>query len=311
MDLFGIPDSTKADVQYFYVNIAATTATNLRVWTKPMGRSFLEIIAIGGGGGGGGGRGDAAGTARGGGGGGGAGAISRYIYPMWVLPDVLYVGAAVHAAETGTGGAGGSSADGVNGTNGPDVGVAMYPHQADNNWFAFSNGGSGGGGGTAAASGISGGGGFATANADNPFANWSITTSIAGVAGSVGGTPAGSTGGDITLGTSSMMIIGGTGGGGCTSIVARGGNINGTANDLFIQNPGGSAAAIDGSPGFKHGQFPVFYGGTGGCSSNVVTGGAGGYGCVPGAGGGGGGAGVTVGGRGGDGGPGLVIMISW
>jgi hypothetical protein len=107
------------------------------------------------------------------------------------------------------------------------------------------------------------------------------------------------------------MILGGTGGGGSTSADFAGGNITAVSNTPFLQSSGGAAGSNPGNPGFRFGQFPLLYGGTGGGASNSTTGGAGGYGCVPGAGGGGGGAGVTTGGRGGDGGPGLVIMIAW
>lgn len=75
----------------------------------------------------------------------------------------------------------------------------------------------------------------------------------------------------------------------------------------------GAAGSGPGNPGYRHKVGPIFYGGTGGGSSNSATGGEGGSCNSPayGAGGGGGGGGVTVGGRGGAGGPGLVIITCW
>jgi hypothetical protein len=287
MDLFGNIDPTRADVQYYWPSVPV--AAGWKAWNKPRGRSYLEIICIGGGGGGAGG----SPTNSVGGGGGGSGGISRYLYPLQVIPDVLYVNA-------GSGGTGGASDN--NGTTGNVSAVSLYADSigSANTKVAAANGGFPG-----TAIGAGGNGGSIATNASAVFSCWAITTYIAGVNGTAGGSAA--AGADLAIGTASM-ILSGTGGG---ATGFAGGNITAVSNTPFATSNGGAINSI-GNPGFIYRQFgmSVCYGGTGG-GGGATTGGAGGYGCVPGAGGGGGGQGGTTGGRGGDGGPGLVIMISW
>jgi hypothetical protein len=107
------------------------------------------------------------------------------------------------------------------------------------------------------------------------------------------------------------MIGAGAGGAGTTSADFTGGNYAAIANTPFGATPA-AAGGVNGSNGFKYGQMPLLFGGSGGGASNTVAGGNGGSASgIPGAGGGGGGGGVTTGGAGGNGGPGQIIITCW
>lgn len=305
----GFPNSD--DARFFHPNQPTGATSAWQVWSKPRGKQQLTILGISGGAGAGGGRGNTAGLGKGGGGGGGSSGITRVTYPMWAIPDNLYI----LVGQGGPGGAGGSSANGTIGTAGQLSYVALFPDVAANNLFMVSGAAAPAGGAAGTTTTAAGGAAGTIATlAGMPFSCWAISAQfIAGVAGTAAGSGAGNNAGtDLAVGTA-CMILGGTGGGGSSTGQAAGGAITAVANTPFTANPGGTAGAGLGSNGFQFGQFPLIYGGTGGGSSNGATGGLGGS-CghnAPGAGGGGGGGGATVGGRGGNGGPGLVIMIAW
>ena len=310
MDVFNLPNGMGDSLGVEVFNPAgAVGATQWQVWRKPRGCSILSIIAISSGAGGGGGAGNTAGAAKGGGGGGGSSGIGRLMYPMYLIPDELYI----QVPQGGRGGAGGSTGSGVAGGTGGTSYIATYPNTNGNNLFGASSTGPGGGGaGTIAAAGSGGSAGGVVVLTGVPLSNFALSAIfLAGVAGAAGGAQTGANGASVTIGTAGQ-IISGSGGGGSTATDFLGGDITGVANTPFLTKIGG-ASATAGSNGFRYDQYmgPI-YGGCGGGSSNAVTGGFGGS-CgvnAPGAGGGGGGAGTTVGGRGGDGGPGLVLMIS-
>lgn len=305
LDVFGLPSGSNVDTQVFTPNGLSFVA-----WSKPRGKAMLSIICIGGGAGGGGGAGNTAGAAKGGGQGGGSSGVALYLYPLALLPDMLYV----RAGPGGAGGAGGSSGSGTVGSDGSVSVVSIWPHPGTANNFVAISGAAvatGGAAGTQAAGG-SGAGAASTITGDvnAVFSRFAISRSyIAGVAGTAGGAQTGAVGTDQTIGTA-CMILGGTGGAGCTTTTYAGGGLTAVSNTPFLAYSGG-AAGTAGSPGFQMSPYPIFVGGFGGGSSNSATGGAGGHGSTWGTGGGGGGGGVTVGGRGGDGGPGVVIMSVW
>lgn len=307
-DCFHLPPSSKADVQEFWGSQISGATSDWRVWMKPRGFDFLDVFLISGGAGGGGGAGAAAGSAKGGGGGGGSSGMSRYRYPLRWLPGALYV----MVGAGGAGGAGGSSGSGQAGNDGQLSYLCIQPNTTVQNRLGISGNARPflGGGGTAAAGGSGGAAGTIATIAECPLSFWAISMAfIAGVAGGAGGAHTGANGANVAIGTAGM-IYSGTGGAGCTTTTFVGGQITGVASTPFATQLGGTAGN-PGSNGFRHGAFPLIYGGTGGGSSNSATGGLGGS-CgsdAPGAGGGGGGGGVTVGGRGGNGGPGLIAMI--
>lgn len=275
-------------------------------WHKPPDTTFVTIYIVGGGGAGGGGRGNTAGNGKGGGGGGGSGGISRVTIPAFLLPNVLWV----HVPCAAAGGAGGSTADGTAGAPGLSTIVSVQPAAGTPYLVCQARGGRGGTGGTTTTS-TGGATGAIATTAECPLSLLGMNLFLDGGAGTAGGSGAGNNAGTaISQGTGSQ-IYGGTGGGGSSTGNAAGGLINGVTSTPFGGMNGGAANGGAGQPGFRYGTYPKWYGATGGGSSNTVTGGAGGNGCVPGAGGGGGGGGVTVGGRGGDGGPGLVIIVAW
>lgn len=81
LDVFNIPSSTKADIQYFYQD---------GVWTKPRGASFVYMLLLGGGGNG---------TA---GNGGGSGSVTRWMGSAAIVPDNLVVSPSIGNADSTT-----------------------------------------------------------------------------------------------------------------------------------------------------------------------------------------------------------------
>jgi hypothetical protein len=293
-----------ADVQIF--NIPSTvTNTQWHTWTKPRGKSMMNIICIGGGGGGGGGFTAAAAAARGGGGGGGSSAVTRVELPLWTVPDTLYV--QIGAGGQGVGSGGGTAGSGVLSY------VAIAPNTTASNVIAISGaaGAVGGGTGTGAAVGASGTAGSIAVIGSMPLAGIGTFEFIAGQGGAAGGAVAGAVGGAGTIPVTSVITTGGTGGAGTTSADFAGGLWTAiTSSWLSEQRPATPAAGTNnGSGGFMLWKPLFSFAGTGGSSSNTAAGGAGGNGAY-GSGGGGGGGGTT-GGRGGDGGSGLVIITCW
>ena len=82
IEVFDIDDSSK--------NIKIFSTPGTFAWEKPTNASMMHVYMVGAGGGGGGGGRGATGLA-GGGGGGGHGSFASLLFPLWCLPDILYV----------------------------------------------------------------------------------------------------------------------------------------------------------------------------------------------------------------------------
>jgi hypothetical protein len=309
LDLFNIPSDTgtnpgMANIQIFNTP-SSVTNVQWNTWTKPRGKSMMNIICIGGGGGGGGGFTRAATISGGGGGSGGSSAVTRVTIPLYFVPDTLYV--QVGAGGQGVGSGGGAAGSGVLSY------VSIYPDTTASNIIAVSgNAGAGGAStGTNSAVGGAGAAGTAATIANMPLAGLGHFDLIIGQIGVSGGLQTGGNGTSQSIPTSSIITTGGTGGAGTTSADFTGGGWVAISNSwLSQQRPATpSAGSNAGSGGFALWKPLFFFGGTGGSSSNTGVGGAGGNGSY-GSGGGGGGAGTT-GGRGGDGGSGIVIITCW
>jgi hypothetical protein len=315
LDVFDLPNAlgvqpnASNNVKLFWPNQPTGSTLGWQIWNKPRNASLLSIIAISGGAGGGGARGNTTGLAKGGGGGGGSSGVSRYTYPMYFVPDTLNI----LVGAGGPGGAGGSTADGTIGTAGQLSYVSIYPATTGNNLFAVSGAAAplpGVGGTVTTAAG--GAAGTIATLAGAPWSNFALcATFLAGVVGSAAGSGAGNNAGTTVTPGTAGQITPGCGGGASLAGTAAGGGYAAIANTPFFAWAGGATSGGAGQPGFRHMPYPMIYGGCGGGSIDVGTGGEGGA-CgynAPGAGGGGGGGG-NPGGRGGYGGPGLVLMIS-
>lgn len=275
-----------------------------QTWTKPRGKSRIEILAIGSGAGGGGGFSGASATARGGGGGGGAAGFANISMPASAVPDILYCFVA-------SGGLGGNP--GVVGVAGANSFVSTRPFfgPAINVLTSHNAGPGGGGAGTAAAAGAAGTG--ATVISRYPLSGAGSFDSTGGLNGSAGGAQTGAAGAATSI---TYIVNGGAGGAGVGTANANfaGGALAG--NEWVPALAGGLAGGGRGNDGFEISTGGILMpltlvsaAGTGGGSNGTGTGGDGGNGGL-GSGGGGGGAGVT-GGRGGNGGHGAVIIMSW
>lgn len=306
MDGIHLPGGAGVDRQTF-LGAQPSGGTQWTTWYKPRGRSMLSILNVGSGAGGGGAAGNTAGSARGGGGGGGGAACVRFVVPLVMIPDELYI----QVFAGGLGGAGGSSGNGSAGNPGLLSTVAIYPNAGTPFHILSVNGTAptGGGAGTSATGGANGSSGSTVTATAMILAALGVFASQAGMSGSSGGAQTGAIG--SPLGPSGSPFFAGTGGAGSQSADFVGGVYSQILASSPFQATTAAPAGANGSDGFRFGQYPIFYGGSGGGASNSVAGGRGGSGMVPGTGGGGGGAGVTTGGRGGDGGPGLVEMICW
>lgn len=158
----------------------------------------------------------------------------------------------------------------------------------------------------ALAAGTLGNGGTAASFTSNYYSTLGLTTNRAGVAGTAGGSHLGGAGGSIT--TPGMWTMGGTGGGGVSTVDTASGSFNIT-NGIIHPVISGVTGSVNGTDGFENRNgLWIFTSAIGGGGSNAGVGGNGGKGAI-GCGGGGGGAGTT-GGAGGRGGDGLVI-IAW
>lgn len=102
IDQFGLPP-TKNNVQ-IYTASGAVNNGGWRQWIKPRGVDMIMIVGFGAGGGGGSGFTAIPGTAKGGGGGGGSGAITRFVVPAILIPDILYVCVGIGGAPATSGG---------------------------------------------------------------------------------------------------------------------------------------------------------------------------------------------------------------
>lgn len=318
LDLFHVPGNDGVSTQDVFYG-QAQSANDPIPWYKPRGASMCHIFMVGAGGGGGSGFIGASGAA-GGGSGGGSGAQLSMTFPLWALPDVLFisVGRGGQAVVNGNGGAGQTT----------QIYLA-YP-TAVPNLLAVAAGGSFGSVGAATGAATAGGAGAGTAIATAPYMllGGLVTAAInlAGQAGAAGGNASGTVGTAIVYPTTGLCISGGAGGAsvGLAGTGLAGGSV-GLSNFWGIaQINGGVATTADtfnGNAGYRwqytNDKRMVNSGGSGGAGSansgalSVLggNGGDGGYG----SGGGGGGAVLTggVAGRGGNGGPGLVIITCW
>lgn len=160
-------------------------------WVKPQGASFVWITLIGAGGAGG-----STTSGLNNGGGGGSGAVTNFMGPAFLMPDVLQVSV----------GAGGISAANTSGTAGGASSVIYQ--QKDGTGYTLLTASGGGGGSTAATAGTAG-----AASSSNYFSCMGFFQSIAGQAGNSAGTASTTTflgggSGGTTLGTDPVANYG-------------------------------------------------------------------------------------------------------
>ncbi|MEJ2886159.1 hypothetical protein [Actinomycetospora aeridis] len=258
--------------------------TSSGTWTKPAGRTMVEVIASGGGQGGASGRRGAAGTVRGGGAGGPGGGRSLGRYRASDLPSTVNV-------TVGAGGAGAAAVttDDTDGASGSLGGVSTFGAYL-----------------TARAATVSAGGGT---TAGGTAANGGTGTFQGGVSG-VGG----STAAAVVAAVSTSGSGGGGGGGGVSA--ANAGNAGATgygpADGSVTSYAGGAGTGANGTAAATQPAGVGGPGGGGGGGNASGAGGTGGAGGFPGGGGGGGGASVngSASGAGGAGAAGVVLVIS-
>jgi hypothetical protein len=288
LDLSHIPNSQQ-DIQIFNANGSAW-----QTWRKPKKCNYVYIMCIGGAGGGSGlGSGGFSNVIAGG----ASGGVSRTLYNIQQLPDILYL-------QVGLGGEGGNP--GFGGSNGTRSNVSLQPIVIAQNLVASSGnvGALGGSGGGAAYAGET-----VSTQATATFYTLSNFLSTAGVT-----TPLyTNTTIDITPLTSQITCPGagsGTFTSPTTPAIIQASSINATVYSPRIQ---GGTSYLTSTNGTNGGDGitcwkPFFStGGAGGGASFSGLGGNGGNGGI----GSGGGAGGYGGGKGGKGGDGLVIIISF
>ena len=274
LDLFNIPTPQTANYQEFFGSggsyVGSGAPRTGMSWMKPRGASMIRFLLIGPGGGGGNG------TSTAGGQGGGSGAITSWIGPAIFIPDELMIFA----------GAGGTAQN-----DGVASSVAFRLGTFNSNVLTAAAGKS---------SGNSGAGG--TAMAANQFTACGIFTSIAGQAGTAGGTTGAGTN---QAASTTTFLSGGAGGSGASANTGGSVTPNYGYTALPATTAGGSVAGANGY--FITQPILVGTGGAGGSTSTTVgtAGGRGGIGC----GGGGGGEDALTGG--GQGGGGAVFIWAW
>lgn len=274
------PTPQGANIQIFNVGGAASD------WVKPQGASFVWMTLIGAGGGG------SSNSSNNGGDGGGSGAVTNFMGPAFLMPDVLRI-------SVGAGGIGTPSGTSANGGNGGATTVVYQQKDGTGYTLLTANGGTGATGNGA------GGGAGGTASAANYFSCMGFSQYIAGQSGASGN--------GVSVSASTTTFLSG-GAAGPDDVATAGGNV--TANYGYVATGGtatNNANRVKGNPYFQTSPIIVGLGGAGGGSRNAATapsapGGNGGNGCG-GGGGGRGDAGYT--GSGGNGGDGLVVIITW
>ena len=300
----GLARPTTANIKVF----TPGSTSHWQTWNKPVGCTFVYILACGGGGAGGKGAGGNATTS---GGGGGSGLLQRAIFPAFILPDTLYF-------RIGNGGAP-TTVSQTTGNSGTEtvVSIAIDSPAVASNILMRCQGGTGGGG---AATSTAGAGG-ATVTALNQSLSALGFWQQSSRAGTAGGAT-NSSGGNLTVQGGGLIVMGGTGGGNGTG---SGGNITVITEFKTWVAMSGGAFQTNGQSAIKNtsmlfnalttNQPIVFQGGTGGGGTNVVptpsgAGGAGSWGC---GGGGGGNSRIASGvaGNGGAGGDGFAIVIAF
>jgi len=242
-------------------------------WVKPQGASFIFVTLIGAGGGGGNG------AATLGGGGGGSAAVTNYMGPAFLIPDVLrvYVGKSSLTAAAA------------------DASTLTYQQKDGTGYLLLeANGGV-----TAAAGAITAGVAGA-ASVSNYFSCMGFFQSIAGQAGTDGAS--GGAGVNQTA-SATTFLSGGAGGAGTTA--TTGGGV--TANYGYVLAPTTAGGTVGSGGIFQMQPIIVGSGGAGGTQQSASVGSAGGRGGI-GCGGGGAGEDALLGGLGGDG---MVVIITW
>jgi hypothetical protein len=300
-DLNHVPGPNGAAQVYSFVG--QTSSTIFTAWSKPRGKSMIDILLVGAGTNGGAGAIGANSTAAGGGGG-GSGGQTRLTMPLHLLPDTLYI-----VVSTGTASV---------------ARVSISPTTTANDQLMVANAGASAGGAAAGATAGAAGAAGAIATAATMPLGWAYSTALAGQAGIIGGTTV--AGGALTLPLTGLLVSGGTGGGGLPAAAAAG--TNGgliTAAGSFLGLTGGIGAGAATTPagsgvgGFRPiPNMPYGYGGTGGGSTHGSATGAGlvqssGGNGAPGCGGGGTGGALTGSTAGvvGQGGPAFCIITVW
>lgn len=303
MDMFNWPRQSRADIQEFFC-----TGGVWQTWTKPRGVDMVMMFCVGAGGGGGAGLSANSGNPRGGGGGGSGSSIVRALFPIMLLPDVLYI-------QVGTGGAGGASSGSAGAVGGVTY-VSAAPNVAPAFLFAVAPNGTapGGAAGTAAGSNAGGSGPGSASAAQMLLVSAGLFVAIAGSAGGASGAISGANGavGGAISAFAINQVCAGSGGGtvGTNDANFAGGNLNASTSLIPSTISGGAAGGGKGPSGWTSKKPWFSTGGLGGGTNGASgVGGAGGDGAI-GSGGGGGGGGVT-GGAGGSGGPGYVLIVSW
>ena len=152
------PTPQGANIQIF--NVGGSTSD----WVKPQGASFVWFTLIGGGGSGGNG----SSTGTGDGGGGGSGAVTNFMGPAFLMPDILRV-------AVGRGG--------ISSTDGGTFSRIFYVSQSAYELLR-AEGGAGGAAASGSTNGTGGAGGAATAS--NYFSCMGFYQSIAGQTGDAG-----------------------------------------------------------------------------------------------------------------------------
>lgn len=267
-------------------NVQTFTNSGAFDWVKPQGASFVWFTLIGAGGGG------SSNNSNDGGSGGGSGAVTNFMGPAFLIPDVLRV-------SVGLGGAGSNPGSSSAATSGAATTVLYQQKDGAGYTLLTASGGTGASGNGAAG----GAGGLATTTTF--FSSIGFYQSVDGQDGVSGS-------GASVSASSTTFLCGGAASG--NAVATPSGNV--TANYNYVATGGAATNNSDppkGSPFFQFSPIIVGLGGPGGGSTNAgstfgATGGAGGNGC----GGGGGGRGNTgFTGRGGRGGDGLVVIITW
>lgn len=262
------PTPQGANIQIF--NVGGATSD----WVKPQGASFVWFTLIGAGGGGG-----FDGAGSNGTGGGGSGAVTNFMGPAFLMPDVLRV-------FVGKGGT-----YGVDGT----ASTIIY-QQKDGVGYTLLTAAGGFAGDQSTTAGAGG-----AASVSNYFSCMGFFQSVAGQAGSDG---AGTQAGVNQTASATTFLSGGAGGSGGVS--GTGGSVTANYGYSLPLTPAGGT--VEGYDGFFYIQpIIVGLGGSGGTTNSGArfsAGGDGGVGC----GAGGSGENEPLGGKGGNG---LVVIITW
>ena len=297
IDFGALPTIAEAEIHVFTAQGAANIWTP---WTKPQNCTLIGLLTLGAGAGAGGGFSGGTGA---GGGGGGSGGIASALWAASMLPDVLYVNAAL--------GGNGGAADTI-GSAGPRSYVAFSPDGgAVPTLPILRSGEADAAGGPAGIAGLVLGGVGSTATDPSTLDFVGSALGFSSVGGQIGGgsdSGVAAPGVSVVWGSSGLVVSSGAGGGPVALATAQAGG--GQIGAGLIMSLLGGAVGAAGPQGISFLARP--FAALGGCGGggNAVVGGAGGNGGL-GSGGGGGGAGTVGGGLGGRGGDGRVWIVAF